>query len=114
MASKSRRRRRATAHRPARPERRQEAALRREAGRGYSFADAGGSAMNATLAKPGAISRETVEQIVREIVLARSGTSSAAKNGSTKPKSDGPSELIVNISARHVHLTDEHVEILFG
>jgi putative phosphotransacetylase len=69
----------------------------------------------ALAAQPGAISRETVERIVREIVLARAGgASSAAGNGAAPTKVTGPSELIVNISARHVHLTDEHVEILFG
>ncbi len=49
-----------------------------------------------------ALDRSTVERIVREIVL-RQG---AAPSG--KPK------LVVSISARHCHLTDEHVEVLFG
>lgn len=48
------------------------------------------------------IDRNAVEQIVREIVL----SSSSAPN-------DQPN-LVVSISARHVHLTDEHVETLFG
>jgi propanediol utilization protein len=43
--------------------------------------------------------RPTIERIVREIVLAQ---------GRPEPK------LVVNISARHVHLTDAHVETLFG
>src|SRR4051794_24585041 len=117
MASKSRRRRRAAPDRPAGPDRRQEAALRREAGSDVApLARGGGRSMNTILAKPGAISRETVEQIVREIVLARRGASPASTNGAApaKQKSGDPSELIVNISARHVHLTDEHVEVLFG
>ncbi len=46
--------------------------------------------------------RQLVERIVREIVLAR---------GSAPPQTP---KLIVSISARHCHLTDEHVEILFG
>ena len=50
----------------------------------------------------GALDRSVIEQIVREIVLQRSGAPSA------EPK------LVVSISARHLHLTDEHVEILFG
>ena len=50
----------------------------------------------------GALDRSIIEQIVREIVLQRSGEPSA------EPK------LVVSISARHLHLTDEHVEILFG
>lgn len=49
------------------------------------------------------LERSTVERIVREIV-----TRQFQAAGSTAPK------LVVSISARHVHLTDEHVETLFG
>ncbi|HEY4311687.1 MAG TPA: phosphate propanoyltransferase [Pirellulales bacterium] len=49
-----------------------------------------------------AIDRATIERIVREIVLSKS---------SAPP---GTPKLVVSISARHVHLTDEHVETLFG
>jgi propanediol utilization protein len=49
-----------------------------------------------------AIDRATIERIVREIVTGKNGSAPAA------PK------LVVSISARHVHLSDEHVEILFG
>ncbi|MCA9150353.1 MAG: phosphate propanoyltransferase [Planctomycetales bacterium] len=56
-----------------------------------------------------AIDRATVEQIVRQIVLAQGGApSGSAPNGASGD------ELVVSISARHCHLTDEHVEILFG
>ncbi len=48
------------------------------------------------------IDRKTVERIVRELVLSRA----------TAPP-DTP-KLVVSISARHCHLTDEHVEVLFG
>jgi len=48
------------------------------------------------------IDRSVVEQIVREIVLAQIGAP------------PGKPDLVVSISARHVHLTDEHVETLFG
>jgi propanediol utilization protein len=48
------------------------------------------------------IDRKLVEQIVRELVLRQVGAPS------------GKSKLVVSISARHCHLTDEHVEILFG
>jgi len=51
--------------------------------------------------------RATVEQIVRQIVLQQAAGVSSA-NGSPK------SELVVSISARHCHLTDAHVETLFG
>jgi propanediol utilization protein len=48
------------------------------------------------------LERAAVERIVRQIVLDQLG---------------GPPEkpqLVVSVSARHAHLTDEHVEILFG
>ncbi|HZZ73418.1 MAG TPA: phosphate propanoyltransferase [Pirellulales bacterium] len=54
---------------------------------------------------PATLDRTTVERIVREIVLAQASPNGAA---SAAPK------LVVSISARHCHLTDEHVEILFG
>jgi propanediol utilization protein len=50
------------------------------------------------------IDRSAVEQIVRKIVL---------QHGSTDGGAYQPN-LVVSISARHCHLTDEHVEILFG
>ncbi len=53
------------------------------------------------------ISRSEVEQLVRNLLKERMG--SAAGSASAKPN-----PLVVNISARHVHLTDEHVRILFG
>ena len=51
---------------------------------------------------PSSLDRSTIERIVREIVLSR-----------TAAPPDNP-KLVVSISARHVHLTDEHVEMLFG
>lgn len=48
------------------------------------------------------IDRKLVEQIVREIVLSQVGGPPGKPN------------LVVSVSARHVHLTDEHVETLFG
>jgi propanediol utilization protein len=48
------------------------------------------------------LDRKTVERIVREIVLSRATAPPATPN------------LVVSISARHCHLTDEHVEVLFG
>jgi propanediol utilization protein len=56
-----------------------------------------------------------VEHIVRQIVYAQTG----GKPGNLVPaaaapkKAEGPN-LVVSISARHCHLSDEHVEILFG
>jgi propanediol utilization protein len=53
------------------------------------------------------LDRYQVEQIVREVVL---GTLSA-QFGSRDPQAPN---LVVSISARHLHLTDAHVESLFG
>jgi len=60
----------------------------------------------ATLTPPG-LDRTAIERIVREIVLAQGrGPNGAAVAGTPN--------LVVSISARHLHLTDEHVETLFG
>lgn len=47
------------------------------------------------------IDRTVIERIVRDVVLSRAEPAEK-------------SELVVSVSARHVHLTDEHVEQLFG
>ena len=49
-------------------------------------------------------SRADVERVVRDVVL------KTLRNGAPGK----PHPLVVNISARHVHLTDQHVEALFG
>ena len=57
------------------------------------------------------LDRGSVERVVREIVLRSAGgppPSQAASAARAEPK------LVVSISARHCHLTDEHVEKLFG
>lgn len=51
-----------------------------------------------------AVDRGLIERIVREIVVQKGGDRAADPN----------LNLAVSISARHVHLTDEHVETLFG
>lgn len=48
------------------------------------------------------IDRFAIERIVRQIVLQHLGGPPGKPN------------LVVSVSARHCHLTDEHVEILFG
>ncbi|MEL7267022.1 MAG: PduL/EutD family phosphate acyltransferase, partial [Planctomycetota bacterium] len=69
------------------------------------------------------IDRHHVEQLVRRAVAgalgsATSGSVSSRASGSslTMPPGwmNGRPNLRVSISARHCHLTDEHVEILFG
>ncbi|MFZ4638084.1 MAG: PduL/EutD family phosphate acyltransferase, partial [Pirellulales bacterium] len=60
---------------------------------------------------PSRLDRSSVERIVREIVLASRvpvPSQAARQPGGAEPK------LVVSISARHCHLTDEHVEKLFG
>ena len=53
------------------------------------------------------LDRAAIERIVREIVFKQS--SGAGGNGAPKAP-----ELVVSVSARHVHLTDADVETLFG
>src|SRR5882672_2305505 len=58
------------------------------------------------LARSASYARNDVEQVVRDVLLRHLAV--AAKAG---PK---PNPLVVNISARHVHLSPEHLEVLFG
>jgi putative phosphotransacetylase len=53
-------------------------------------------------------SRALVEKLVSEVVHRQLGKSVRASAGSP------PNPLVVNVSARHCHLTQEAVEILFG
>ncbi|MCR9116756.1 MAG: phosphate propanoyltransferase [bacterium] len=56
-----------------------------------------------------ALDRNTIERIVRQIVFSQANGGDS--NGATaSPNAD----LVVSISARHCHLSDEHVERLFG
>lgn len=56
---------------------------------------------------PHPLDRQHVEQLVRQAIQRAMGQVGKS-TGDSKPK------LVVSISARHVHLTDEHVEKLFG
>ncbi len=58
-------------------------------------------------ATPVAYSRGDVERVVRDVLLKHFETSRSG----ARPK---PNPLLVNISARHVHLSPEHLEVLFG
>ncbi len=57
------------------------------------------------------LSRTDVERVVREVLTQRFTVGSS---GNGEPVDGKPNPLVVNISARHIHLTEEHVEILFG
>src|SRR6478672_9831645 len=58
------------------------------------------------------LDRSIVENIVRQIVLEQSGGTKSS--GAPAASEAAKPNLVVSISARHCHLTDEHVEILFG
>jgi len=62
------------------------------------------------MASASPIDRSMIEQIVRQVVLQQAG-SAANQRG---PETAYEPNLVVSISARHVHLSDEHVEVLFG
>jgi putative phosphotransacetylase len=59
------------------------------------------------ISAPASLDRAAIERIVRELVLASQG-------GAVAPAAPVAPKLVVSISARHCHLTDEHVEKLFG
>jgi propanediol utilization protein len=52
------------------------------------------------------VDRTAIEQVVRQVVRQRLGL--AGRRDGHSPK------LVVHISARHMHVTPEHLEILFG
>lgn len=54
------------------------------------------------------ISRSQIEQLVRQALTQQLG-GPASPTGSA-----APNPLVVNISARHIHLSQEHLEVLFG
>ncbi|HEV3138549.1 MAG TPA: phosphate propanoyltransferase [Pirellulales bacterium] len=59
-----------------------------------------------TSASPSVHSRGDVERVVRDVLVKH-----FAVVGNKRAK---PNPLVVNISARHVHLSPEHLEVLFG
>jgi putative phosphotransacetylase len=62
------------------------------------------------MASASSIDRGMVEQIVRQIVHQQY----AGASSESSVEHENKPELVVSVSARHVHLTDEHVEVLFG
>jgi putative phosphotransacetylase len=54
------------------------------------------------------VTRDAVESIVRELVLKRLGPCSE------KDAAGHPSRLVVNVSARHMHVSQQDLEVLFG
>ena len=65
------------------------------------------------------LDRREVEQLVREVLTLRlrGATPPPAREQAwaAKPQAGGPPHpLVVNVSARHMHVTPEHLEVLFG
>jgi putative phosphotransacetylase len=60
------------------------------------------------------LDRNTIEQIVRQIVFNQTGQNGSPSPNNTSANNSPKKDLVVSISARHVHLSDEHVEALFG
>jgi len=58
--------------------------------------------------KTSGLTRDDVERVVRSVLTKHLGAPTPP------PPAHAPNPLVVNISARHCHLTDEHIEILFG
>jgi len=56
--------------------------------------------------------REQLERVVRQIV--REGFAARLQAGETQLSAAYTSNLVVNISARHMHVSPEHLETLFG
>ncbi|MEO6436125.1 MAG: phosphate propanoyltransferase [Tepidisphaeraceae bacterium] len=69
---------------------------------------------------PGALDRKEVEKLVREVLLQKlrgqvTPPPAREQSRSAKAQAGGPpNPLVVNVSARHMHVTPEHLEILFG
>lgn len=60
--------------------------------------------------------RSQVEQLVRQVLRDRLAGASGASPVLHRPQQHhgGPNPLVVNVSARHVHVTDADLEVLFG
>jgi putative phosphotransacetylase len=66
------------------------------------------------------LNRIEVEQLVREVLTQRlrgqiTPPAARERSATAKPQAGGPpNPLVVNVSARHMHVTPDHLEILFG
>src|SRR3954470_20465917 len=63
------------------------------------------------------LDRREVERLVREVLrqrLDRANQPPSVRGQHGRSRSDGPNPLVVNVSARHVHVTQADLEVLFG
>ena len=58
------------------------------------------------------IDRAEIERLVRDVLQSQTGASSAPSG--PVAAGGGPNPLLVNVSARHVHVTPQDAEVLFG
>lgn len=58
------------------------------------------------------VSREQVEQLVRQALASQWGA--IGERFHPQSHNGGPNPLVVNVSARHIHVTPEALEVLFG
>ncbi|XAL99443.1 phosphate propanoyltransferase [Phycisphaeraceae bacterium D3-23] len=63
---------------------------------------------------PSTIQRDHIEQLVREALRSRLGAGDAGASQQAPASGGGPNPLVVNVSARHVHVTQADLEALFG
>lgn len=68
--------------------------------------------MSSFAASTDGIARADIERVVRAVLTRQ--LAAGGSPGSAAVSGGPPNPLVVNISARHVHLTEEHVEVLFG
>ncbi len=64
------------------------------------------------IADPGNLTREQVERVVRDVLQSQVGN--IRQTICPTDHNGGPNPLVVNVSARHVHVTPEDLEVLFG
>lgn len=66
---------------------------------------------------PSALRRSDLEDLVREVLRQRlAAPPPSNQRHAAEPRHPGgpPHPLVVNVSARHLHVTPEHLEVLFG
>lgn len=62
----------------------------------------------------GQLDREQISRIVAEVLERRLPSANGVAGLVNASSPSGPNPLLVNISVRHMHITQEHLEILFG